>query len=503
MLIQFFKLEKVRLILTCVLFSLSIAAVNGQVSLGSITTASTSCNISFPVCEGDTVRLAPSNTSGFTNFQWYHTSVTVANEINAQDLSVGAYEVSNDTLYVIIPGGTYILTGEYATPGGCATLNDTITLDFQTPPDLSTTDIDLCVGNGETADLSTLVTDNNSIVGTTLWFTTLSGAQMNTGAISNTVVSPASTITYYVRKTSSATAGCYDIDSTLVTVNPMPTASTTSLTQCETVSAGGTSVFLLSGATTTALNGQTGMTVTYHTTQANADSGAAPITTSTATDGTIVYVRIENSDGCYATAEITLNVDPLPTATNASLTECESAVGGGEFDFTLSNANSDVLNGQPSTLSVSYHETQMDADNGTNSISNLTASNGDIVYVRVENSDGCFATAQITLNVNVRPAFALSVPTTCPGDNPTILIVPGTGADANPSVSVNGGANFSFSSLVTTGIVTTNEDLLVGANNLIRLTNSTGCDAAQTILTPGFISKVCLPVTIEVFKKNP
>ena len=476
--------------------------IEAQESLGTITTASASCNVSFPVCEGDTVRLAPSNTIGFTNFQWYYTSISVANEINGQDLSIGAYEVSNDTLYVIAPGGTYILTGEYSTPTGCATLNDTISLDFQTPPDLTTTNTSICVGNGETADLSTLVTDGNSVVGTTSWFSSLTDAQSNSSTLSNIVVSPASTTKYYVRKTSSATGGCYDIDSTTVIVNPMPTATATSLTQCETTSGGGTSVFTLSDATSSALNGQSGMTVTYHSTQANANNNTSAITSSTASDGTVVFVRIENSDGCYATAQVTLNVDPLPTAANASLTECETTVGGGTFNFTLSNADSDVLNGQ-SGMTVTYHDSQANADNDANAITTETASDGTVVYVRVENSDGCYATAQITLNVNTRPAFALSVPTTCPGDNPTILIVPGTGSDANPNVSVNGGSNFSFSTLDPTDEVTTDEGLLVGANNSIRLTNSTGCDANQTIATPNFIPQVCIPVVIEVFRRTP
>ena len=179
-----------------------VSQINAQDNLGSITTGSASCNLSFAICDGDTVRLAPSNTAGFTNFQWYHTSVSVANEINAQNLAVGAYEVSNDTLYAIAPGGTYILTAEYSSSAGCMTLNDTITLDFQAVPDLSTTPADLCVGNGESVDLNTLVSDANSVAGTTSWFETLAAAESNSGALSSTTVNPVSTKKYYVRKTS-------------------------------------------------------------------------------------------------------------------------------------------------------------------------------------------------------------------------------------------------------------------------------------------------------------
>ena len=152
----------------------------------------------------------------------------------------------------------------------------------------------------------------------------------------------------------------------------MPTATATSLTLCETTSGGGTAQFNLADATTAALNGQTGMTVTYHASQANADAGASAITTSTSSDGTDVYVRIENTDGCYAIAVVTLNVDPLPTATATSLTLCETTSGGGTAQFTLGDATTAALNGQ-SGMTVTYHASQADADADASAITTSTS----------------------------------------------------------------------------------------------------------------------------------
>jgi hypothetical protein len=198
---------------------------------------------------------------------------------------------------------------------------------------------------------------------------------------------------------------------------------------------------------------------------------------------------------CRPFQEIEVTVNPRPTADPASLTECEATTGSGDFNFTLAAANAQVLNGQTG-MTVTYHDTQADANNDANAISSKLATNGTIVYARVETSNGCYRTSQLTLNINLRPQFSLSLPTVCPGQNPTVQITLGTNADANPVVAVNGGSGFAFSNLSPAGLLTTAEGIVVNASNSVVLTNANSCTHTQTISTPPVTPMLCLPVKV-------
>ncbi len=198
---------------------------------------------------------------------------------------------------------------------------------------------------------------------------------------------------------------------------------------------------------------------------------------------------------CRPFQEVQITVNPRPAATNASLAVCENMVGSGSGTFTLPNADADVLGGQTG-MTLTYHATFSDAQSGSNPITlPLTAANGTTVYARVESASGCFRTSQVTLNVNAKPGFALSLPPVCPGDNPVVKITLGTGADADPSVAVNGGTAFLYSTL-TNGVLTTSNGIILSASNTVTLTNGNGCSNTQSITPPAVTAKVCLPVKV-------
>jgi hypothetical protein len=210
---------------------------------------------------------------------------------------------------------------------------------------------------------------------------------------------------------------------------------------------------------------------------------------------TIEYQICENLNptNCDpATIEVT--VIECPVASPATLTSCESATGAGTFTFSLAEANAQIFNG-PTPVVTTYHTTQTDADNGTNAITSITAADGTVVYARIDPGYGCYSTSEVTLNVLGRPQFTLSVPDVCPGDSPTVQIIPGLNADADPQVSVNGGTPFAFSSL-SGGLLTTANGLLTGAGNTVQLTNSTTCTHTQSQAVPAIVAPVCIPVKV-------
>ena len=133
--------------------------------------------------------------------------------------------------------------------------------------------------------------------------------------------------------------------------------------------------------------------VTYHETQADADSGANPIASpylNTANPQTI-FVRAEDLDtSCIASQGITLSlvVNPLPSPVAPTPLEVCDIDNEGFADFTLTDKDLEIIGGEPGVV-VSYYETQLDAEEGvfalTSPYTNIV-SPSQIIYARAEYS---------------------------------------------------------------------------------------------------------------------
>jgi len=148
-------------------------------------------------------------------------------------------------------------------------------------------------------------------------------------------------------------------------------------------------------------------TVTYHLDQTSADNNTGAIT-NLYTNDTQIIVRVENNDNplCYDTAIVDLVVNALPVITNTvELIQCDDDTDGFS-DFNLTEAN-DLISANAVNEIFTYHLSPTEATSGANAITNTLAytntdpsSNPDILYVRVENADGCFRVAQLELFVS-------------------------------------------------------------------------------------------------------
>ncbi|MCU0347697.1 MAG: MSCRAMM family adhesin SdrC, partial [Saprospiraceae bacterium] len=191
------------------------------------TLTTSSCTNTYSYCTADTVKLEPQDIVTYTNFQWYSMGApdVLINAGNAATYNVDPTRLTvPGTIYVSASGGTYILKAEYATPSGCATKNDTITINFLPVPNLATTADTICASAGETANLTTLVTDAGGPAGTMFYYNTLAEAQAGGAStvLTPTAVAPTSTRKYYFRKNTTAldatSTACYDIDSLTIDV---------------------------------------------------------------------------------------------------------------------------------------------------------------------------------------------------------------------------------------------------------------------------------------------
>ena len=155
--------------------------------------------------------------------------------------------------------------------------------------------------------------------------------------------------------------------------------------------------------------GDPNLTVTYYLIEADAEAGTIPSLTSPYTNivnPEVIWVRVEdNTTTCYVHFEMILDVQSTIAETPPPLVECDQLPNDGFDDFILTEADTDIINGQPATA-VRYFETEALAINGdpldalTSPYTNITQ-NTQTIYARIENIIlGCYDTTPLELVVN-------------------------------------------------------------------------------------------------------
>ena len=223
--------------------------------------------------------------------------------------------------------------------------------------------------------------------------------------------------TIWVRVEDSAT-GCFDVIELELIVNPKPllpptpTGAAVPYSLCDYNNPGDEiEEFDLSTQIPGILNGQSGITVTFHVTQADAlaPANALPNLYLNGPNAQTLWVRMENPlTGCFVLTTMDLRVEPLPELIPppvADTTLCD-ADGDGFAEFDLDALVGDMLQGAPNTT-VSFHETLTDAQNGVNAEAspylNIVAYLQPI-YVRAENTlTGCWSVMMIELHAIPSP----------------------------------------------------------------------------------------------------
>ncbi|WP_229720430.1 Ig-like domain-containing protein [Winogradskyella helgolandensis] len=207
--------------------------------------------------------------------------------------------------------------------------------------------------------------------------------------------------------------GCYKLVSLELIVNPLPVLVTPApLELCDVNNPGDEQEgFTLEDANDDILNGQTGITLTHYETQLDADNSTNPIFSPyvNTSNAQTIFVRAENDiTGCYNTVTITLRVNPIPSPEpNPTPIEVCDVDNDGFAQFDLEIRTIEITNGELD-IAITYHETQSDAETGSNAIiglyTNIVASN-QTIYVRSENIlTECYSLTQHTLQLIVNPA---------------------------------------------------------------------------------------------------
>jgi gliding motility-associated-like protein len=234
---------------------------------------------------------------------------------------------------------------------------------------------------------------------------------------------------------------CYVIEALDLIVEPTPQIEDPqALEFCDDLTPDGRIVFDLTVRAADILNGLDPLqyVLSYYETQADAEAATAAIGLPTAYTNTtpvnqVVWVRVEDTTtagGCYKLTSLELIVNPLPVAiqpTPLELCDDLGEVPGDAFTaFDLTVKDVEITGGNAS-WTVTYYETQADADAGTSAIADPTSytnrsvgglpSNPQTLFAVVTDIDtGC--TDQVTLTIRVLPN-----PTPTPSDQLPDLIL--------------------------------------------------------------------------------
>ena len=177
---------------------------------------------------------------------------------------------------------------------------------------------------------------------------------------------------------------------------------------------------------------QTGINVTYHTSQNDANLGQNAIT-SINTGNRVIYVRLTiAASGCFLTTTFNLVVNPVQTITTQPLVSQDICIGGTVAPFTI------AYSGGLGTPSIQWYNTNTNNTTSGNAISGATNTSytpptfntaGDFYYYATVSFSGldCGSVASNTALVHVVADPTVSItPNTqiiCQGTTPTDLVV--------------------------------------------------------------------------------
>lgn len=243
--------------------------------------------------------------------------------------------------------------------------------------------------------------------------------------------------TIYVKVVNNSNITCFGSTSFQIEVFSLPTInSIVTLKQCDDNN-DGFSTFNLKEAENSFVASTTGLTFTYfenaidaqnNTTSTNIPNSTAYTNQIVSND--IVYVRIQNANGCFRVGQLNLNVSTtsIPSSFQKIFTVCDNIVSGSNTDgiatFNLSSVTPQIQALYPvgQLLTIKYYKNQADALAEQNAItdisnySNIGYPNSQNIYVRVDsqvNNDCLGLGHHITLNVERIPIIENQIIRNC------------------------------------------------------------------------------------------
>jgi gliding motility-associated-like protein len=287
------------------------------------------------------------------------------------------------------------------------------------PPNIATCDADADGFETAILTLNNSAIQNGNTSAAVTYYTSLANAQNEVSPIT-TLQATYTPQTVWARLEN--TTGCFghDITSFTIITAPVPVFNNPQnidLNQKKCDDDGindNTTAFNLTLHQALFVGTQTGVQVTYHTTQQAAEAGLPAIGTPVAYYNTsplqTIYVRIANVAGCYVLHTFTIELEkPLIPGTPINFVLCDDNKNGlNVFDLS---PNTPLILGNTPDATVTYYDNLTNAQNGTSPIplqyQNQIPYGPQTIYARLQSNAGCqgYYIKVFTIKVQALPAF--------------------------------------------------------------------------------------------------
>ena len=193
-----------------------------------------------------------------------------------------------------------------------------------------------------------------------------------------------------------------------VIFNKNPDTYNSTLLQCDDDGIkDGITIFNLNEANDNLTGGVARIVTKFYTDNARLNEIQNPNSYKNPSSTQTIYVDvINNITGCSSKAELILNVS-ITDANDTEFTVCDDdGVEDGFYLFNLSDADSNIINGLPNDLIISYYKTYEEAlieQNPLPSTFKNTTPYSQTIYARVENANNCYGISKVKLTINTLP----------------------------------------------------------------------------------------------------
>ncbi|MDQ6531615.1 choice-of-anchor L domain-containing protein [Flavobacterium sp. LHD-85] len=229
---------------------------------------------------------------------------------------------------------------------------------------------------------------------------------------------------------------CISVGEITIEFSPQIQSTNTSLLQCDD-NTDGITIFDLTKVANIIKNNNSQITNQgYYETLADAQAKTNPISNpqryTNKAPNQIVFARIENTFGCSATAEITLNISNTAIPDQSPIAKCDGdEIQDGYYQFDLATeVTPQISTGLPTGLVFTYFTTASDAITETNPLPNIfknTVPNSQTIYARAINGSDCYDITPIELIIHTfdPPNFEDATQYLCKGDQITLSVATG------------------------------------------------------------------------------
>lgn len=340
--------------------------------------------------------------------------------------------------YTYTNPGTYTVSAEITVGTDISSFSKNIIISTN-PVANPVIDVDECDDDGDGVVTFDFVNEQTQVLGTqnsanfTVSFhSSLTNAENNTAPLTIPYQNTNSTEEIFIRIENNNNTNCYDTTSFNLSVFDTPTANTVAtVEECDDLDDGddanGQKEIDLTAYDSDVLDTQDAslFSVSYHLSQTEADANTGALSSpyyNTTAFSYQVFARIENNSktDCFDTTTFTVNINPIPTALNENLIQCdEDGVNDGLTVFSLDEANDALTNNIPNR-STKFFLTLSDAQNSTGEIAAspfTNTVNPQTIYVQVIDDDTeCFDISELTLDVSLTSGQDASLPPLCDDD---------------------------------------------------------------------------------------